>query len=161
MTNSKLPSAPEGLDLTVSRVIAAPPERVWRAWEDATQLVKWWAPAPVVTVSTKHEFFAGGGFGTTMRLPDGAVMDGGEGCFLEVVPHRRIVFTDALRGGWRPNETAFFSAVITLRPHAAGTAYSAIALHKNDADRTKHAEMGFLQGWATALDQLAGLVEAA
>ena len=146
-------------DLTVTRVIRAPRRSVWRAWEDPEHFVKWWAPAPVTTESNKHEFFAGGGFDTTMTLEDGTVMEGGEGCFLEVIEHERIVFTDALQGGWRPNEEAFFSAVITLEEHPEGTLYTATALHKNDKDRQTHSEMGFMDGWSTALAQLAELVE--
>lgn len=144
-------------DLTVSRVIKAPREAIWLAWKDPKHFVKWWAPAPVVTTSNKHDFFAGGGFDTSMTLEDGTVMHGGEGCFLEVIEPERIVFTDALRGGWRPNADAFFSAVITLEKHAEGTLYTATALHKNDEDRQQHANMGFLDGWGTAIDQLGRL----
>lgn len=147
------------LDLTVSRVIKAPPSVVWQAWRDPEHFEKWWTPAPVVTVSTKHEFFAGGGFGTTMQLEDDTVMEGGEGCFLEVIENERIVFTDALRGGWRPNEEAFFSAVITFEEHPQGTLYTATALHKTSEDRQKHKEMGFLDGWGTAIEQLGKLAE--
>ena len=107
-------------DLTVSRIIKAPRSAVWAAWEDPELLARWWAPAPVVTVVRKHEFNLGGAFDTLMRLQDGTEI-GGEGCFLEVVEHRRIVFTDALRGGWRPNEESFLSAIITLEDHPEGT----------------------------------------
>ena len=144
-------------DLMVTKIINASPSIVWKAWREPEHFVKWWAPAPVRTVSNRHEFHAGGAFDTTMHLPDGTVMEGGEGCFLEVVENERIVFTDALQGGWRPNETAFFTAIITLEEHPDGTRYTATALHKNDEDRWKHEEMGFLNGWATALDQLAEL----
>lgn len=146
-------------DLTVCRIIKASKERVWQAWADPKQFVKWWAPAPVKTISNKHELFAGGGFDTTMHLPDGTVMEGGEGCFLEVIELERIVFTDAVQGGWRPNEEAFFSAIITFEDHSDGTKYTATALHKNDEGRRQHEEMGFLDGWSTALGQLADLVE--
>lgn len=146
-------------DLTISRIIKAPPSTVWKAWKEPEHFVKWWAPAPVVTISNKHELHPGGGFDTTMRLPDGTIMEGGEGCFLEVVENERIVFTDALQGGWRPNEEAFFSAIITLEEHSEGTKYTATALHKNDEDRQKHADMGFLDGWGTALNQLSELAE--
>ena len=144
-------------DLTVSRVIRASPAIVWEAWKNPELFVKWWAPAPILTTSNKHEFFAGGGFDTSMTLADGTVIEVGEGCFLEVIENKRIVFTDALRGGWRPNEESFFSAVITLEGHPDGTFYTATALHKNDEDRQKHAEMGFLDGWGAAIDQLAQL----
>jgi uncharacterized protein YndB with AHSA1/START domain len=146
-------------DLTISRVIRAPRSVVWKAWKEPEHFVKWWAPAPVVTTSNKHEFFTGGGFDTTMQLGDGTVMNEGEGCFLEVVENERIVFTDALQGGWRPNEEAFFSAIITLQDHLEGTLYTATALHKNNEDRQMHAEMGFVDGWGAALTQLAKLAE--
>ena len=143
-------------DLTVSRIIRAPRSAVWKAWKEPEHFVKWWAPFPIVTISKKHEFYPGGAFDTIMRMEDGAE-HGGEGCFLEVVEHERIVFTDALQGGWRPNKESFFSAIITLEEHPEGTNYTAVALHKNDEDRQKHADMGFLDGWGTCIEQLGQL----
>jgi uncharacterized protein YndB with AHSA1/START domain len=142
------------LDLTVSRTIKAPRQKVWTAWKDPKHLVKWWAPAPVSTVSTKHEFYAGGGFGTIMRLPDGTEFKG-ESCFLEVIENARIVWTSALQGGWRPNKDEMpFTAIITLEEIPGGTKYTATALHQNDEDRQKHAAMGFEDGWGACIDQL-------
>lgn len=147
-------------DLTVFRLIKAPRNAVWKAWEDPRQLVKWWAPLPFTTVSTKHEFRTGGGFGTTMLAADGSPFYSGEGCFLELVANERIVWTSALQGGWRPNKDDMpFSAIITLEDHPEGTKYTATALHQNDEDRKKHADMGFVDGWGTCIDQLGQLVE--
>lgn len=145
-------------DLTVSRIIKAPRSAVWKAWKEPEHLAKWWAPVPIVTIVRKHEFYAGGAFDTVMRMEDGTE-HGGEGCFLEVVENERIAFTDALRGGWRPNEDAFFSAIITLEDHPEGTKYTAVALHKNAEDRQKHADMGFLDGWGICIEQLGKLAE--
>lgn len=141
-------------DLRLSRVLRAPLADVWRAWSDPNEFQKWWTPAPVKTTLKKFELRPGGAFHTIMTLADGSEMDGGEGCFLEVVPEERIVFTDALCGGWRPNEESFFSAIITMEDHPDGTSYTAVALHKNDADRQKHADMGFLDGWGKCISQL-------
>lgn len=147
-------------DLVVSRIIKAPPSKVWAVWEDPAHLVKWWAPKPFSTVSTKHEFYAGGGFGTTMRMEDGTDFYAGEGCFLEVVKNERIVWTSALQGGWRPNKDEMpFTAIITLEEHPDGTKYTATALHENDDDRQKHADMGFVDGWGTCIDQLGEIAE--
>ena len=110
----------------------------------------------MVTEYNKHEFYTGGGFDTTMTLEDGTVEDSGEGCFLELIENERIAFTDALQGGCCPNDEAFFSAVIPLEEHLERTLYTATALHKNDKDRQWHAELGFVDGWGTTLDQLAG-----
>jgi len=147
------------LDLTVSRIIKARPSAVWKVWKEPEYLVKWWAPAPMVTVSTKHEFYPGGAFGTIMHMEDGAEFDG-EGCFLEVVEDERIVWTSALQGGWRPNKNEMpFSAIVTLQEHPEGTKYTAIAMHQNNQDRQAHADMGFIDGWGTCIDQLGKLVE--
>jgi len=46
-----------------------------------------------------------------------------------------------------------------LREHAEGTDYAARAMHRNDADRDLHAEMGFHDGWGAVIGQLADMVE--
>ena len=81
------------------------------------------------------------------------------GCFLAVDEAERIVFTDALTGGWRPADQPFMTAVITFRDHPQGTDYVAYAMHKSGADRQNHADMGFYDGWGTVAEQLAKLVE--
>ena len=93
-------------------------------------------------------------FRTVMRSPEGELSPG-VGCYLEVVPNERLTWTDALLPGYRPGENPFFTAVITLQPSGgAGTRYVATALHRDEAGRDKHAEMGFMEGWGTVLDQL-------
>ncbi|MDB6111329.1 MAG: polyketide cyclase [Pedosphaera sp.] len=93
-----------------------------------------------------------------MRSPEGQEHPN-IGCYLEVVKHEKLVWTDALLPGYRPSQNPFFTAVITLEPHGAGTKYTAIAIHKDEATRKQHAEMGFHQGWGTALDQLVAVVK--
>lgn len=141
-------------DLTVSRVINVPRAVIWRAWMDPEHFVRWWAPSPVVTTVHEHDLRAGGSFRNTMRTPDGHEYPT-HGCFLDVVPRERIVFTDALEGGWRPSAQPFFTAIITMDEHPDGTLYTARALHKDDAHRDRHLEMGFEGGWRTAMNQLA------
>ena len=74
---------------------------------------------------------------------------------------QRIVFTNALLGGWRPAENPFITAIISLEDHPAGTNYVAHVMHKNNADRAMHEELGFYDGWGTVIAQLANLVEGA
>lgn len=63
-----------------------------------------------------------------------------------------------IRGGWRPNATSFFSAVIELTEHPEGTLYSATATHKDKEACEVRAEMGFVEGWGLAIKQLDRLV---
>ncbi len=144
-------------DLSLTRVLYAPPSLVWRAWTEPAYFEQWFAPAPVKTRVINMQVEAGGSFDTEMTLPDGKVI-ASTGCFLAVDPERLIIFTDALQGGWRPNGEPFMTAMITLSPHPEGTEYRVRVLHKDDADRLRHEEMGFQTGWGAALDQLDSLL---
>ena len=148
------------LDLTISRVIKAPRRDLWEAWTDPRQLEQWWVPAPGLCKVLALELRPGGAFLT--QYSEGTGKPFGphiNGCLLAVEPETRIVFTDTLTGGFRPAEQPFMTGVISFRDHPEGTEYHAYAMHKNDADKKNHAEMGFYDGWGTVADQLAALVE--
>jgi uncharacterized protein YndB with AHSA1/START domain len=81
------------------------------------------------------------------------------GCFLEVVPNRKLVFTDTLQAGYRPSANPFFTAMVLIEPNGKGSKYTAIAIHKDEETRKKHEEMGFHEGWGKALDQLVALAK--
>lgn len=149
------------LDLTISRIIAAPRAAVWRAWTDRASFEQWWVPAPAKCRVETMELRPGGGLVTRISENGGAFAPHLDACFLAVDDRQRLVFTDALRGGWRPAERPFMTAVITLRDHPGGTEYAAHVMHRNGADRASHAEMGFFDGWGTVMAQLARLVETA
>lgn len=147
------------LDLTISRVIRAQRQPIWRAWTDPAQLAQWWVPAPARCQVQALDVRPGGSF-VTLYSEDGE--DFGphvSGCFLDVVEGERLVFTDTLLGGWRPAESPFMTAVITLRDHPDGTEYAAHVMHRSQADRDNHEAMGFFDGWGTVIEQLAALVE--
>ena len=96
-----------------------------------------------------------------MRGPEGQQFDN-VGCFLEIVPNQKLVWTGALGPGFRPRpaSTAFsfvMTAVITLQPRGNGTLYTALVIHGDEASREQHEKMGFQQGWGKALDQLVAL----
>lgn len=51
------------------------------------------------------------------------------------------------------------TAEITLDDHPDGTDYRVIVRHGNPADRDRHEEIGFFDGWASVTAALAALVE--
>lgn len=141
------------LDLVLERVVDVPPGKVWAAWTRPEHVVKWFTPRPWSTVDCEIDLRPGGIFRTVMRSPEGEEHNN-VGCFLEVIENERLVWTDALGAGWRPNPEPFMTAVVAIEPHGNGTKYTAIAIHKDEETRAKHEEMGFHDGWAKALDQL-------
>jgi uncharacterized protein YndB with AHSA1/START domain len=153
MTRSNQDRHDPRLDLVLERVVPVPRRLVWAAWTQPAHVKKWFAPAPWTTVDCEIDLRPGGVFRTVMRSPDGQDFPN-VGCYLELVEHERIVWTDALAPGYRPSLKPFVTAILTFEDHGGGTRYVARALHKDPADRKSHEEMGFLDGWGQCLDQL-------
>ncbi len=147
-------------ELTIARLIKAPPSAVWDAWSDPAKLAQWWIPAPIECRVDTLDLKAGGGFVTQMREGGGDFQPHVDGCFLEVLPEERLVFTTVMTEGWQPTDPWLaITAILTFEPRDGSTLYAARVLHKNAADSRKHDEMGFQLGWGTAIGQLARLLE--
>jgi uncharacterized protein YndB with AHSA1/START domain len=146
-------------DLEFERVVDVAPELVWQAWTDPEHLKKWFTPPPWKTVACEIDLRRGGRFRTVMQGPDGEEVDS-SGCYLEIVEHELLVFTDALGPGYRPVEKPFFTAMVSLAHEGAGTRYTARAIHGSLEARDQHESMGFHEGWGTALEQLVTVMKA-
>lgn len=149
-------------DLILERVVNVRPELVWAAWTKPEHIKKWFTPVPWMTVDCQIDLCPGGIFRTVMRSPEGQDYPN-EGCYLEIVENRRLVWTGALAPGFRPRTASgfkfLFTAIITLEPHGSGTKYVARVMHADADGRRQHEEMGFLIGWGKALDQLVALAK--
>lgn len=141
------------LDLVLERVVDVPPALVWEAWTKPEHLRHWFTPKPWTVAHCEVDLRPGGTFRTVMRGPDGEEHDVA-GCYLEIVPQQRLIWTDALLPGYRPSANPFFTAIVEFEPSGKGTRYTATAIHRDEDGRKKHEEMGFHQGWGTVLDQL-------
>jgi uncharacterized protein YndB with AHSA1/START domain len=146
------------LDLVLERVIDVPRELVWAPWTKPEHVSQWFTPKPWTVADCEIDLRPGGIFRTVMRSPEGKEFPN-VGCYLEVIPNERLIWTDALLPGYRPAENPFMTAIIALEARGNGTRYTATAIHCDEAARKKHEEMGFHQGWATALDQLVAHVK--
>ena len=135
------------LDLTISRVIRAPREAIWKAWTDPSRFAQWWVPEPAICKVLAMELRPGGALKTEISEDGGPFTPHLDACFLAIDERERIVFTNAL------------TAIITLRDHPDGTDYVAYVMHKSNADRRMHEQLGFHDGWGTVIGQLATLVE--
>jgi uncharacterized protein YndB with AHSA1/START domain len=156
-----MPQQAAGLDLVLTRVIDAPPERVFAAWTQPDLVKRWFTPKPWETAHCEIDLRPGGIFRTVLRGPDGPDVDN-TACWLEVVPNRRLVWTVTLLPGFRPNGNLphglSLTAVITFEPEGAGTRYTVTAMHPSAEAAKRHADMGFQEGWGAALEQLVELV---
>ncbi len=78
--------------LTITRVLDAPRELVWRCWTDPDHFARWWGPEHFHTPRESVEIDPrpGGAFRATMVGPDGAEYPS-TGEFREVEPPERFV----------------------------------------------------------------------
>ncbi|KQT34825.1 hypothetical protein ASG29_01315 [Sphingomonas sp. Leaf412] len=138
-------------ELSIERVIDAPVAAVWRAWTEHTE--EWFCPRPWTVEVGAQELRAGGRSEMVMRGPDGEE-NALAGVYLEVVPERLIVSTDAVTADWQPAEP-FMVRIDRFEDLGDGrTRYTAIARHWTAAAMESHAAMGFEAGWNAATDQL-------
>ena len=81
--------------------------------------------------------------------------------FLVIEPEARLVFTNAINSAWRPAAPApvLMTAEIVLADHSQGTDYRVVVRHGDPADRDRHEELGFFDGWGSVTAALASLVE--
>jgi uncharacterized protein YndB with AHSA1/START domain len=146
------------LDLVLERTLDVPRELVWTAWTTPKHMREWFVPKPWSITDCELDLRPGGIMRFTMRSPEGQDFPN-TGCVLEVLPHERLVWTDTLLPGYRPAENPFFTAILSMEPQGSGTRYTAIAVHRDEAGRKKHEEMGFHQGWGTVADQLVAYIK--
>ena len=102
MTHTALTPLNPALDLQFERVVDVPRAALWAGWTQPALIKQWFTPAPWVTEDCEIELRPGGIFRTVMRSPEGKRYPN-QGCFLEVVENERLVWTNALGPGFRPN----------------------------------------------------------
>ena len=143
-------------ELVLARRIDAPRQNVYRCWTDPVLLPKWFAPKPWTTPRAETDVRQGGASLIVMAGPDGNEVPN-RGVYLEVVPNRKLVFTDAFTSAWVPSQKPFMVVTLTFDEDNGGTRYIARVGHWTVEDRQAHEQMGFHQGWGLCTDQLEAL----
>jgi uncharacterized protein YndB with AHSA1/START domain len=157
------------LDLQFERIVDVPREKIWAAWTTPALLMPWFCPLPWKTIECEIDLRPGGRFYTVMQSPEGQKFPNA-GCYLEIIPNKKLVWTSALEPGFRPaklpesspgHECAEFAmtATILLEPINNGTKYTALVQHANKEGRMRHEKMGFKEGWGACLDQLVAILK--
>jgi uncharacterized protein YndB with AHSA1/START domain len=133
--------------LTLQRRLRAPPDKVFAAWTDPTQIVHWFGPAHVVAGSARAELDVriGGRFRVSFTTDDGEHHEVG-GTYREVVPEQRLVFSWA----WHSTPERESQVTVSLKPDGDRTLLT--VQHEqlfDQAARDRH-----VRGWTGSLDRL-------
>lgn len=151
-------ATPASRELVLTRLIDATPHLVYRAWTEPELMKQWFTPRPWITPHIETDVRPGGASYILMRGPNGEEHPN-RGIYLEVVPDRKLVFTDAYVRAWEPSDKPFMTAILTFEPQDGKTLYTARVVHWSDADREQHEKMGFHDGWGKATDQMEALLK--
>ena len=90
------------LDFAIERFIDAPPHLVWEALTMPEHLKEWYMPRAWGRVArAEMDLRPGGVFSIDIAVANGQEVPN-LGCFLEVVPMERLVWTSMLFPGYRP-----------------------------------------------------------
>ncbi|WP_105384225.1 SRPBCC family protein [Neorhizobium alkalisoli] len=145
--------------LQLVREMDAPAEQLYKAWTTPERMGEWFCPKPWKVTEARVDLRAGGSSYILMEGPEGEKIPN-HGVYLEVVPNRKLVFTDAYTSAWVPSEKPFMTAIVEFDDLGNGrTRYTATALHWTEEDRKAHEQMGFHEGWGIVADQLAQIAK--
>jgi uncharacterized protein YndB with AHSA1/START domain len=143
-------------ELAIALTLEASADKLFRCYTDPKLLQKWFAPEPWSIRSVDIDPRAGGRMNFVMASPDGQEYPN-SGIYLEVVPNRKIVTTDAVTPDFRPSGP-FMIAEVTFEELGNGTTrYRAVARHWTEEARNQHEQMGFEAGWTQTARQLEAL----
>ena len=75
----------------ISRLYAAPRDKVWQAWTEPARLKQWWGPRGFKVHTCKVDLRPGGTFLYGMKAPDGSVV-WGKFVYREIKAPEKLVF---------------------------------------------------------------------
>ncbi|MBB5192496.1 uncharacterized protein YndB with AHSA1/START domain [Silvimonas terrae] len=143
-------------DFVLERQIDAPIHLVWEVLTKPEHLKVWYMPKAWGAVShCEMDVRPGGMLSIDITTADGQTFPN-LGCFVEVIPMERLVWTSMLFPGFRPAvfDDIPITAIMTLHSSGGGTRYVFTALHRNEADFRQNKESGWQEGTSIAMDQL-------
>lgn len=137
--------------LQIRRIISATRERVFRAWTDPVELMRWWGPKGYEAPSAEVDLRVGGHYRLAMRkLPDGEIFYL-TGMYEEVRPPAMLVYT------WRwEAQPELGETLVRVEFVDRGSSTEVVLTHErfpNEESREQHRG-----GWSGCLDRLAEAV---
>jgi len=143
------------LDLSIRRTFNATPERLFRAWTQAEELLKWFGPEGVVTEAAEVDLRVGGAYRVTMRMSSGSVVEH-YGVYREILPNQKLVFTWMLDGQHRQgSDEENCETIVTVYFNESDGATELVVIHDflpSQNARDNH-EFGW-NGCLASLEQL-------
>jgi uncharacterized protein YndB with AHSA1/START domain len=170
-TGSEKQPAQTDLEFVITRVLNAPRARVFNAWTDPEQVIRWWGPHSVTNSECDLDLRPGGTYRIVMCGPDGTEYPV-KGVFREIRPPAQLVMTlDASehpkewhdlvkpdRSEREPNPAGEMLDTVIFEDLGAKTRLTVRTQFETPEIREAMLKMGMTDGWAQSLERLADVV---
>ena len=138
-------------DFTLTRVLDAPRELVFRAFVEPDRMRHWWVPRGFTMLSCKLDLREGGAWRMTIRSDDTGTVQTEVGIYREIRPPERLVFSHA----WvRATGTLTHPTLVTASFVERGDK-TEVSFRQEDF-ATVASCLSHEDGWNVSLDQLVG-----
>ena len=145
----------EDRSITLTRLIQARPEVVWKCWTDPAILPEWFGPKGHSCRTKSIDLRPGGSWRFDMLGPKGEVWANRHDIKL-YDPPKRIEFVLSDDSGGEPHAWV----TVTLEPEADGTRVTQVMVFPDVAIRQAVVDFGAIELGQTTLDKLAARAEA-
>lgn len=147
---------------SISRVMNVPARYIFEAHSRPEHLKRWFGPVSYPVTYCDCDFRVGGVWRMAMTGPDGVQGPFFGGSYLEIVPHKRIVYDNGFEdgvGGEMQLQNAHDPMVMTVTFDEAGdkTTVTVTTLFASVAMKQEYLGIGMLEGIASGFDQLEGV----
>jgi uncharacterized protein YndB with AHSA1/START domain len=142
---------PETSAFTLTRVLGAPRDLVFRAFVEPTRMRQWWVPHGFTMLSCDLDLREGGAWRMMIRADDSGAVQTEVGLYREIREPERLAFTHA----WvRADGTLTPQTLVTVTFIECGNK-TEVSFRQEDF-ATPAARLSHENGWSTSLDQLIG-----
>ncbi len=138
-----------GYKITITRVINAPCEKVWRAWMEPNQMMQWFGSREVELRNLTADVKNGGAFRVHFVSQKGDHIAIGN--YKEITPNKRLRFT------WQWENYAMPNSVVTVDFENLGATTRLTLAHEGLPDQED--ATGHSHGWNSMMEKFAESIE--
>jgi len=144
----------ENLTVTVRKNIKAPVEKVFKAFTEPSQIVKWFGCDKISDVQVSQDFKVGGKYHITGKSCDIGAEMSVHGVYTEIVPNQKVAYT------WYNNSEEFPAAdtLVSVQFVDKGDNTEIVLSHSKFA--SEKSKEGHTFGWTQSLEKFASLFAA-
>jgi uncharacterized protein YndB with AHSA1/START domain len=144
--------------VTITRVLDAPRDLVFRLWTEREHMAQWWGPRGFTNPVCEMDVRVGGAIRIHMRAPDGTVYPM-TGTFREITPPQRLVF-EAVAEDHDGNALLRSLTTVTFADEGGKTRLTVHADAVGLSPLAPQMLAGMEAGWTQSLEKLAELARA-